>query len=352
MTSSQLEQNRAGAPSFFGRIAGALTVVVTVFFLIGWVGSYALIEGPQTAQKTVTVEIFKGASIRQINQILGEAGLVYPDPRLYILAKLSGLSGRLQAGEFSLKTNQRPLEVIKDLASAHPIERFVTIREGLRASDIAKLFETNGYCDAKRYEELVRDKALIQKLGFEGLSSLEGYLFPDTYRLTSKHKDAEQLISLQVRHFIEVAKELGLGQMSQGDRHRIVILASMVEKETGAASERPIVAAVFINRLAKGMKLQSDPTVVYGIKDFSGAITKTDLQTPTEYNTYTLPGLPVGPIANPGRESLAAVMHPAETKYLYFVSKNDGTHQFSENLADHNAAVQTYQVKNREKVAK
>lgn len=333
-------------------LIGWFSAVVLCLFFAAWVGTYALFDGPVEEQATAVIDIPKGSSTKQIGQILGEARLIYPDIRFYILAKVSGQAKRLQAGEFSLHTGQRPLDVIKELAGARPVEHLVTIREGLRASEIARLYESGGWCEARRFEALVTDKNLIKKVGLEGLTSLEGYLYPDTYRLTLKNKDAEQLITIQVKRFFEVWQELQNARSGNPDRHKTVILASMVEKETGAAFERPMVASVFFNRLDKGMKLQSDPTVVYGIVGFSGSLTKLDLQTPTGYNTYVLPGLPVGPIANPGKDSLAAVLHPAETRYLYFVAKNDGTHQFSTSLAEHNAAVQLYQRKNKEKSEK
>ena len=148
-----------------------------------------------------------------------------------------------------------------------------------------------------------------------------------------------------VGRFNQVWTEITAKLEEKPDREKTVILASMVEKETGSAVERPLIAGVFRNRLQLGMRLQSDPTVVYGLENFTGNITRTDLQTPTPFNTYTTSGLPAGPICSPGRQAMLAVLFPAQTKDLYFVSKNDGTHHFSETLAEHNNAVQKYQRK-------
>ena len=194
---------------------------------------------------------------------------------------------------------------------------------------------------------LIHDQKFISSLGLS-LSSLEGYLFPDTYLLT-RGKSAESILAMMVGRFLDVYSKI-LAEAGKKDsaekppnRHEVVTLASIVEKETGVAEERGLVAAVFVNRLKKNMLLQADPTVIYGIQKFDMALTRKDLKTPTAYNTYMQKGLPAGPICNPGRDSLLAVLHPAETSYLYFVSKNDGTHQFSRTLKEHNKAVRMFQ---------
>ncbi|MDR0477982.1 MAG: endolytic transglycosylase MltG, partial [Desulfobulbaceae bacterium] len=181
------------------------------------------------------------------------------------------------------------------------------------------------------------------KQGFTGSPSLEGYLYPDTYYLSKADSDAEHLIAMQTRRFKEVWRTLNDDRLGPAARQRTVTLASLVEKETAVAAERPLVAGVFLNRLRLGMPLQSDPTVLYGVSDSPRPITRADLERATPYNTYIIAGLPAGPIANPGKESLAAALKPATTDFLYFVAKNDGSHQFSTTLGDHNAAVQRYQ---------
>ena len=315
-------------------------------------GSYTLGTGALSPGKEVIINIPKGVSVRTIGEILGDAGLIENDSRFLLLAKFSGYSGRLQAGEFRLKGGQRPGDVIKALAFAEPVQHPVTVIEGLSAEEIAELFEKKGWCDAEKFISLIADRQFIDLLGLKDLSSLEGYLYPDTYLLTTEMKGSEKIITMMVQRFSQVWTELTSEIDHEISREKMVILASIVEKETAAASERSLIAGVFTNRLARGMRLQSDPTVVYGIENFSGKITKKQLRNPTPYNTYTLPGLPVGPICNPGKEALRAAIHPAETKYLYFVSKNDGTHQFSVSLSEHNRAVRKYQRKKKNKKVK
>ncbi len=315
-------------------------------------GTYILGTGTIAAGKEVIVNIPKGSSVKAIGKILGDAGLIDNDPRFLLLAKFSGYSGRLQAGEFRLVGGQRPGGVIKELVFAKPVQHPVTIIEGLRATEIAELFAKKGWCDAENFISLVTDQRFIDLLGLKDLSSLEGYLYPDTYLLTSEMKGAEKIITMLVHRFAMVWAELTAEIDHEISREQMVILASIVEKETGAASERSLIAGVFTNRLDRGMRLQSDPTVVYGVENFSGKITRQQLRHPTPYNTYTIPGLPVGPICNPGKEALQAALHPTETKFLYFVSKNDGTHQFSASLSAHNSAVRKYQRKKKNKKVK
>ena len=178
---------------------------------------------------------------------------------------------------------------------------------------------------------------------------MEGYLYPDTYYLTRKGQTTADLLRMQVRHFFAVWNDIKVTPPLGLSPYEVVILASMVEKETAKAEERPIIAGVFYNRLKKGMRMQSDPTVMYGIENFSGRLTRKQLRTPSPYNTYTLKRLPVGPIANPGKAALMAVLHPEESSFIYFVSKNDGSHKFSKSLREHNRAVNKYQRSKKKK---
>jgi len=327
-------------------LAILLVVVLPLLTLAGWFANYVTTSGPQSSNETVIVTIPRGTSVRGISDILAREGVIYGDIRFLILAKISGYSSRLQAGEFRLRTGVKPGEVLKELAFARPVEHPITIPEGLRAAEIAEIFGELGWCDPKKFVRLVSDKSFLEKLGFGQFDSLEGYLFPDTYLFTRDIKGAENIIPIMVRRFADVWNEITAPLAEQPDREKTVILASIVEKETGAREERPLIAGVFSNRLKLGMRLQSDPTVVYGSKNFAEAITRKDLQTATPYNTYIITGLPAGPICNPGKFALEAVLHPALTPNLYFVSKNDGTHHFSKTLREHNRAVEKYQRKN------
>ena len=309
----------------------------------GWLLSYAGGMGPAVPEESAVVMIPHGSSLAQIGHILAKAGLIHEDIRFPLYAKLTGYSRKFEAGEFRLATGRFPLEVMRQLSEAKQVQHPVTIPEGLRAEDIARIYAEGGWCDYATFLQLVHDPDFIHSLGVGPVASLEGYLFPDTYYLTRLSSDARGIIRTMVQHFQKVWAELSLGASGKIGRNEAVILASVVEKETADPAERPMIASVFFNRLRLGMRLQSDPTVVYGLKNFSGSLTREDLQRYTPYNTYMIPALPAGPICNPGRAALKAVLHPAQDSSLYFVSRNDGTHQFSKTLDEHNRAVQRYQ---------
>lgn len=332
--------------------ATVLLVFLAVSVTAYWYSRYITTPGPYSDRQASTVAIPKGSSVAKIRKILVKENIIHDDVRFLLLARFSGYAGRLQAGEFLLPTGKLPLEILEILSSARSVQYRLTVPEGLRATEIAEIFAAEGWCEASRFNTLVHDESFIARFELIGASSLEGYLFPDTYFLTRDQKGAEKIISLMVHRFIDVWNNLTQGLDPEPDMAKTVILASIVEKETGSAEERDLIAGVFQNRLRKKMLLQSDPTVIYGIKDFSGRITKKDLRRVTPYNTYRIPGLPVGPISNPGKEALAAVISPAETKHLYFVSKNNGTHQFSKTLTEHNRAVRKYQRKKTPKSSK
>jgi UPF0755 protein len=343
-------KNRATTLNPLGKIIFPIVFVLVAVAV--WYAAYIFSPGPDVSIDSVAVTIPKGTSVRGIREILVRDGIIHDDIRFLLLAKFSGYGSRLQAGEFRLHTGMRPGEVLRELASARSIHYAVTIPEGLRAAEIAELLGELGWCDPEKFIKFISDQSFLKKLGFAHLDSLEGYLFPDTYLFTRDISGAEKIIPLMVRRFTDVWDELIAGLDEEPDQEETVILASIVEEETGAAEERPLIAGVFHNRLQKNMRLQSDPTVVYGSKNFSGPISKKDLRTPTLYNTYTLSGLPVGPISNPGKAALRAVLYPEPTDHLYFVSKNNGTHQFSESLIEHNRAVKKYQRKNSDNKGK
>jgi UPF0755 protein len=220
----------------------------------------------------------------------------------------------------------------------HPI----TIPEGYNRVQIADLLEQKGLIDKRKFLSLTEEPNLIASYNLSG-NTLEGYLYPDTYQF-AKGLSAGSIINTMVRRFFEIIQPYSARiEASDLSLKELITLASIVEKETGRKEESPIIASVFLNRLGKGMHLASDPTVIYGIKDFDGNITRKDLKKNTPYNTYVIRGLPPGPIACPGAAAIKAVLYPAETDYLYFVSKNDGSHHFSKTLAEHNRAVEIYQ---------
>lgn len=311
---------------------------------LAWVYSYNREPGPEQSSEII-VTIPRGSSFLTTADLLAEAGLISDDIRFHILARIHGLSGKVKAGEFRLRGGQKPLSTLKSLIEAEPIQHAVTIVEGLQAVEIAEVFAGEGWATREEFLELVDNKELIAALGLGDVASIEGYLYPDTYYFTRlPAPDSKKIITMMVKRFFEVWNSLETAETVAGDMHQTVILASIVEKETGDSAERPRVASVFLNRLKKGMRLQSDPTVVYGISDFDGNITRKDLRRKTPYNTYVIKGLPAGPICNPGKASLEAVKNPADEQYLFFVSKNDGTHYFSKTYKEHKKAVRKYQL--------
>ncbi len=332
----------------------ALFIFVVIALFGSWLFLYTQKRGPQVDEETKIVLIPRGTSVAHIEKILAHEGLVHQDIRFQVLAKITGLAPKLQAGEFRLSTGQRPIDLLKNLSVSRSLQHRVTIVEGLRLEEIAHIFTAGGWCNQEDFLQLARDPALLNFFGLKGRGSLEGYLFPDTYYLTRSSTDARTLITMMVNRFFKVWEELQISleeKKVELTQHELVTLASIVEKETGASPERKLIASVFYNRMRLGMRLQSDPTVIYGITDFSGNLTRKDLITPSPYNTYTIPALPAGPICSPGKAALEAVLNPLDENYLYFVSKNNGTHHFSRNLKEHNRAVWKYQKSKKRKKA-
>ncbi|MCI5146256.1 MAG: endolytic transglycosylase MltG [Candidatus Electrothrix sp. AR3] len=328
-------------------------LILTGVIATGWFTHYLVT--PSVDGDEVLVVIPRGACSRKIKDLLAAKGLIQDDIRFLVLIRLLRIFDtanppNLRAGEFQVPFGLTPLEVVRFLHKAKPISYRVTIPEGKTMTDIAKIFAQKGWADPQLFLKLCRDREFIQALGVEA-DSLEGYLFPETYTLVRNASDEQAIITSMVERFFTVWNPmLEQGQGQEGlDARQLLVLASMIEKETGRAGERDIIAGVFYNRLKKGMRLQSDPTTIYGIKNFNGNLTRADLRKATPYNTYVIPALPPGPICNPGAKALHAALHPAEVTYYYFVSKNNGSHYFSKTLKEHNRAVYRYQKRKRKK---
>lgn len=321
-----------------------LLLLFAVVLIMGSVGlwhlSYLTTKSPGAGE--VVILIPKGTGVRGIGALLAANDLLEDDIRYLGFVYFSGLRTRLKAGEYSIPRGLTPPEVLELLAKGSTLRHHVTVPEGMTAEQIAAIFEKDGWINRERFLSLAADGAFIRQFGLD-VSHLEGYLFPETYTLVRNEANEQTVVRMMVDRFRQVWKELEIPANIQLNQHQLLTLASVVEKETGVASERPLIARVFYNRLAKKMRLQSDPTVIYGIRDFNGNLTRADLKRETPYNTYVIPALPPGPICSPGRASLEAVLRPVDSDALYFVAKNDGTHVFSSNLADHNRAVQIYQ---------
>jgi UPF0755 protein len=308
-----------------------------------WLWSYAVTPMPVRAGGDIHVLIPPKTSLAGIEKILAENGVIPAGRGFYCLARASRLSQRLQAGEYLFSPGQTPYQILRALAAGATVRWSVTIPEGSNIYQLAGILAAGGWGERELFLDLVRDPEMLARHGVRA-ASLEGYLFPDTYQLV-RGQNPREIIDLMVDRGKQVRQELGdLRNNPLGlSPHEVLTLASIVEKETAAPEERPLIAQVFLNRLRQRMRLQTDPTVIYGLTDFDGNLTRKDLETPTPYNTYQINGLPPGPIANPGRAAIAAVLHPATASYLYFVSKNDGTHYFSHDLTEHNRAVLKYQ---------
>ena len=315
--------------------------------LLGLVGVWMLAHQPAAIEgREQVIRVSRGAGLQQIAGQLHNAGLIRHPLPFVLYAKGKGLAPRLQAGEYVLSANMSPAEILDTLYRGRVMHHALTIPEGATLRDIAALVVAKDMGSKQRVLELGSDAAFIASLGL-AVPSLEGYLFPDTYHVT-RDMDEGDLLALMARTFERnyapeiVAKAEGLGL----SRHAVVTLASLVEKEAQLDSERELIAAVFHNRLRRGMRLQCDSTVIYALGEaFEGNITKADLQIDSPYNTYRYAGLPPGPIANPGRRSIAAAVAPADVTYLYFVAtRENGAHHFSNTLKEHNRAVRKYQL--------
>lgn len=291
----------------------------------------------------IIIQIRSGQSFRDAVKQLNGLGLLRYPIKFRLLARMKGLDTKIQAGEYQFSPPLTPNEILNTLSTGKTILYSVTIPEGYNLYQIADLLENTGILNRQQFIAAALEPEQVRKEGIEG-NSFEGYLFPDTYRFP-KAIEADTVIKTMVSRFREVfmpewEKRVDSFPLSL---HEVVTLASMVEKETGEPSERPLIAAVFLNRLKRGMRLESDPTVIYGIEDFNGNLTREDLERYTPYNTYKIKGLPPGPIANPGLDSLKSILNPADKPYIYFVSKNNGTHVFSRTIKEHNRAVKKYQ---------
>jgi UPF0755 protein len=290
------------------------------------------------------VIIREGGSPRDVAEDLAGKGIV-SSRRLFLLwIKVLGYGKRIRAGEYSLAPDMTPMTILEKLIRGLVVTYPVTFPEGFTRMQIAELLSQRGLVEKEAFLSLTRDPAVLKKHGVSA-PTLEGYLFPDTYHF-ARGTLPQTVVDTIVKQFFQRVLPLKEAVDRSGMKlEEVITLASIVEKETGRAEERPLIASVFLNRLKKGMRLDSDPTVIYGIENFDGDLKKQDLTRETPYNTYVISGLPPGPIANPGLESIRAVLFPAKSEYLYFVSKNDGSHHFSKTLSEHNRAVNTHQRK-------
>lgn len=289
------------------------------------------------------IDIPPGASFTQISHILYENQLIGSEWFFTLLGRVQRVDRRIIPGEYELHGGMRPTELLGKIVKGEVYQHALTIPEGYNAVQIAEILDQKNLASKQEILRLTRDQEFIRDLNVQA-PTLEGYLFPDTYQF-SRYTPPEAIIRTFVNRFHEIVTPELKSRASMMDMtlQEALTLASVVEKETGLASERPLVSGVFHNRLKRGIPLQSDPTVIYALESFDGNIRKADLSVDSPYNTYKVRGLPPGPIANPGLAAIHAALYPTQTDFVYFVARNDGSHQFSVTLADHNKAVEKYQ---------
>jgi UPF0755 protein len=327
-------------------LLGSVFALVAVAMGVGLFDFWLFLKSPGSPRLEIRqVTIRPGSNARTVAQLLAAEGIVVDADKFYLLCWFRKASQKLKAGEYAFLPLSTPDRILDQMVLGRAIIQRVTFPEGSTVYDVAKTLEEKGLASSKEVLRLAGDRDFIKANGLTA-SSLEGYLFPETYFFQKTQGEAA-LLKMMVGQFHRHLPQ-GWEQQTAGlglTLTELVTMASMVEKEAVVDFERPMIAGVFYNRLAKRMPLQSDPTAVYDLSGFSGPIVGSHLKRPSPYNTYRNPGLPIGPICNPGVKSLKAALYPEKVSYLYFVSNRDGTHQFSETLPEHNRAVSRVQQK-------
>ena len=292
-----------------------------------------------SSEEMVNFGVPVGSSSQMIAKRLVKQNLIRSEYAFHLIVKRRGTGKRLRAGTYVLRRNMALWHIIDEFETGQVNLVSWTVPEGLTVSAIAELWETTGYGTAEAFQEAAELECLLEQFGLQD-KSVEGYLFPNTYKF-AKGTTAEQAVEMMLKEFKrrwtetfdENARNLGLTQ------HEVVTLASVIEKEAQVKSERPRIAGVFHNRLKKKWRLQADPTVLYAFGNPKRRLTKTDLRVDSPYNTYKHRGLPPGPIANPGIDSIIAALRPEKTDYFYFVAIGEGKHHFSKTLSEHNRMI-------------
>ena len=335
-----------GAPRPYRRTAwGAAAAAVAAaipcaFLLFG--------TGPSADWQDRTVTVPRGSRMPEVVSALHEGGVLRHPTVFRALVYLTITSRRLHYGEYTFSRPPSTFDVWKKVVHGDVVTYKVTVPPGANIYDVAALLREHSVAEPEAFLAAATSPSELERLEIPG-NSAEGYLSPETYTLV-KPVTPEEILEDMVRMFRKkFTPEMERKAKASGlSLHQVVTIASIIEKETGIDGEKPLVSAVIRRRLALGMPLQMDPTVIYGAKRFDGTVTRKDLRTPGPYNTYTNRGLPPGPIANPGMAALEAALTPADADYLYFVSRNDGSHTFSRTLEEHNRAVEAFRRAARE----
>lgn len=318
---------------------GLLAIIWIIVGLLYFQASHPMSEDTQLQ----IFEVESGMTLKQVSHKLSRQNLIRSASAFQAIALIQDKQKLIMVGEYHVSPSMLPVEILQKITSGKTVLHPVTIPEGYRITEIANLLEERGLANKETFIKQTKQVELLEGIPAD---SLEGYLFPETYhfgKFTAEGKIVKKMVATfkeraLKQEFLKRARELGFSY------HEIITLASLIEKETGKESERKKISSVFHNRLKKNMRLQTDPTVIYAIENFDGNIRKNDLKIDSPYNTYRYKGLPPGPIASPGLESIIAALYPDNTPNLYFVSRQDGSHQFSATLNEHNRAVQKYQL--------
>jgi UPF0755 protein len=319
-------------------IALVIVGLAALLSVAGYVGYY-FNQTYQGSDATFVVE--NGDGFGRINQRLFEKRLIQNKRLFHYLAKYKNVLSKFRAGSYTIIRGSNMFSVLDTLVYGQPNLTSITIPEGKNMYEIAKMLEAAGITIEKDFLEVIQHPDFISQLKINALT-LEGYLYPETYRF-APHTPAKTVAKTMIDLFNRKTEHINFEHPFL-NKHQVIILASMVEKETGAKIERPAIAGVFTNRLKKRMRLESDPTTIYGIwKRYTGNIRKADLLELTPYNTYKVPALPQGPISNPSLAAIEAVLNPASHEFIFFVSKNDGTHVFTRTYKEHVQAVDSFQ---------
>jgi UPF0755 protein len=286
-------------------------------------------------QNGITVTVRRGMTLVRIAHLLNEEKIIHNTSGFIWAAKLLGVSRHLQAGKYSFQGRVNNYHILKMMAEGDVVTETITFFEGIRATQIAAILEAKMGIPADEFMKRVMDTVFVRSLGITS-DSFEGYLFPDTYQFHTDATPDEIIIKMCDRFNTQFTDSLRMIASNMGfTKHDIVTLASIVEGEAIIDSERPVIAAIYINRLKKGMALQACPTVQYLLPEGPRRLLKTDLEIDSPYNTYKYRGLPPGPVNNPGMKSILSVLNPANVNYLYLVANGDGSHTFSKNMDDH-----------------
>jgi UPF0755 protein len=321
----------------------ALTVAAAVLGFCAWLFWFAL-SPIELSAPALDFSIRQGSTLRSATRQLVDAGVPLSEWKFVLLARINGAGGAVKAGSYQVNDGVTPLLLIRKLVRGEYAQAEIVFPEGWTFRQMRELMDA--YQDLKHDTAGLEEAEIMEKIGEPGANA-EGLFFPDTYVFAKGSSDLAVLARARraMKSHLDAAWAGRDPDLPVADPYEALILASIVEKETGQASDRGMIAAVFTNRLRRRMKLQTDPTVIYGMgQKFDGNLRKRDLERDTPFNTYTRMGLPPHPIAMPGVASITAVMHPAKTDALYFVSRGDGTSEFSKTLVEHNRAVAKYQL--------